>query len=120
METIYAVLDTSGLVVNTIVADAAFIKSLPGAIADDTIDTGGLTPDLKYVDITGNDPQPGPGWTRASNGRFTPPPAPDPAPEPAPDPDQVFVTEAAQRLADGGTLTQDERDRLLAIDLATR
>ena len=55
----YAIVDADNLVVNIVLADGPF-------------DIDGT-----WIDLTGVNPQPGPGWTYA-NGVFTPPPVPTP------------------------------------------
>lgn len=55
----FAILDASSIVENVV-------------LADDPLDQS-------WVDLTGIDPQPGPGWSY-SEGVFTPPPAPPPPP----------------------------------------
>lgn len=85
-ETIYAIVDSTGIVINTIVADKSFIDSLPAIIASDEIDSGYLDASNQYVDVTSVNPRPGFGWKRLGKGKFEAPPAPEPV---DPDPDVV-------------------------------
>ena len=91
-ETLYAIIDADGLIVDRIVADAEFVKALPDMIADEDVDSGNLDPSHRYVDITDRDPMPGIGWTRGRNGRFTPPPEPE-LDEPAVPVDELVVAD---------------------------
>jgi hypothetical protein len=128
-ETLFAIIDGSGAVVNVIVAEQEFVDSLPDLIADDGVDTGDLTSAHKFVDVTDKDPQPGIGWTRAANGKFVAPAVPEPtqaeldaraAAEAAAEAraaDDEFLAGLQTKVAAAESLTQDERDRMTLISL---
>lgn len=122
-ETLFAVVGADGVVENVIVADQEFIDSLSAAIADPEHDTGALTADHKFYDVTGKDPQPGVGWTRAKNGRFSAPTPPEPtqaeldaqaaADQRAADDD--FLASIRNKVDAGTELTAAEQTRLTFI-----
>lgn len=127
-ESVFAVVGADGTVGNVIVADQEFIDALVDAIDDPDHDTGSYTADDKFFDVTGTNPRPGIGWT-VKNKKFSEPVVPDPTPEElaaqqaaeqaaqsAAD-DAEFRTAMQDKLRSGGSLTQDERDRLLALSV---
>lgn len=125
-ETEFALCDENDVVINKIVADQAFIDVLAQRIADPNVNTDGLE-FAKAYDVTGKNV--GVGHKRSTNGKWV---------APTPTPDEVAAQEAAQAAADqraaddafiaemkaktdgGDSLTQDETNRLLAIDLSRR
>ncbi len=125
-ETLFTVINSTDVVENVIVASQKFIDSLPGAIASPDIDTGTLSAGHRYVEITKHDPLPGVGW-KQTKGKFVPPPEPKLTPEEikaqqeaeahaaALQADTEFRIAMQDKLRAGGKLTQDERDRLLAL-----
>lgn len=121
-EKIYALLDGDGYVVNLIVADEDFISSLPALVADESVDTGDLPREAYRVDNIPDEVVRG--WRRANNGRWVAPerPAPVEVVEPpetvALREDQEFAVNMKDKARGGEPLTQDERDRLLAIQLS--
>lgn len=107
-----------GVVVETILADQAFIDSLPEFIADGETSTSDLAGN--YVDISSTDPVPGRGWLRAKNGSFSPPsPSEDElsqqAAASARADDDAFLADILERLRAGEGISQVERDRLNAV-----
>lgn len=128
-ETVFAVLDADGVVINKIVAGQEFIDTLIEHIADPDIDSGEYDESNRFVDITDRDPQPNIGWARAKNGRFIAPVPPEPTAEEvaareqaeaeasARADDDAFLAELDTRVRGGGRLTQDERDRMDLIRL---
>lgn len=125
-ETVYALTDADGVVINRIVADAAYIKELGAQIADPDVDSGDLT-FAKAYDVTSKDV--GIGYRRASNGQWV---RPEPTPEQievqerveaeaaARAEDDEFVAAMKEKARAKQSFTQDERDRLQAIDLSRR
>lgn len=84
-EIVYAIVDSDNVVENVIVADKKFIDKLPTDIASDNVDSGTLSENYQYVDITNKSPRPSVGWTRTTNGKFVAPPE-IPSPIPVDDP----------------------------------
>lgn len=124
-ETLFAVVDAAGVVENVIVADQEFIDGLTAAVADPNHDTGTLTVDHVYVNVTALDPQPGVQWTY-KNDVFVAPLLPEPPPKAAAaqaamqaqrTEEDVFLTGLRDKMAKGVYLSQDERDRMQVIQL---
>ena len=108
----YALLDEDGTVINVILADEQFIKTLPDLIADVNVDTGTLTFD-RAVELTDGDREQGVGigWHHATDDwqRPTPPPV---AAEP-PVTEDVRVQVAA--IVDADQPAADKIDALVAL-----
>lgn len=82
-ETLAAVLDDEGLVVNVVVVDPETVETYAEAVEADP------TPAAAVRVLTAAERDAGVtlGWRRAGNGRLVPPPEPEPpAPEPEPAP----------------------------------
>lgn len=120
-ETVLALVDADGVVVNTIVApDPSYAATLETMVADPKVDTGPVR-FAQALDVTGKSV--GVGHRRAASGKFTPPPAPELTAAQRADLDAAAAAETARRDADaflatldaklaaGGQLTQTERDR---------
>jgi hypothetical protein len=124
-ETVFALLDADGLVLNVIIADQAYVDELAAQLDDPDVDTGSIE-FARAVDITGREPMPGIGWTRAGNGRFVAPEPPEPsqaeldaqAEQDRRAADDAFIADVLERVAAGGALTDTERDRLELVRLA--
>lgn len=119
-EIVYAVVGSGGVVENRIVASAEYVADLKKHIQSDDVDTGDYRPDHKFYDVTNLDPGPDVGWIRSKNGRYAPPAltkeelAAQEASRVAAETraaDDTFLEDVAVRLAEGGSLTRDERDR---------
>lgn len=127
-ETLYALTDAEGVAVNVIVADAAFIKELGAQIADPDVDTGDQA-FAKAYDVTGKNV--GIGHRRVGT-KWEEPPVPEPTSEEiesrkqaeadaiARADDNAFITAMQTKARGKQSFTQDERDRMLAIDLSRR
>lgn len=115
------------IVVNTIVAGQKFLDQLKKQIPDDAVDTALFSKRDIFIDITNLDPKPGLGWTMTKKGVFSPPVVPEPTKEEitaqnkaeqqaanSAD-DAQFRVAMQDKLRQGQTLTQNERDRLLAL-----
>lgn len=70
---IWAVVDGEGRVVDSIVADVAFVSTLAAQITDPEVDSGVLDTDMRFYDVTDVDPRPSQGWTRSGNNRWVAP-----------------------------------------------
>lgn len=117
----WVVVDQTGLAVDVFQAEQSYIDNYETTVVKDE---GYVTPPwwsvgVTFVDVTGVLPQPTVGWTH-SGTTWTPPTTPPPGPTPEQKQrvtDDAFITSMVAVIKGGGSLTQDQRDRLMVLQL---
>lgn len=119
----WAVVNAAGEVVHGFDAEQEFIEEFTERIVErDDVTTPDWWDDgIEFHDVTDLEVRPTLGF-KHNRGRFTAPPPPPPPPPPTPEEqeraaDRQFVSEMRTKLRKGGELTQQERDRMLALSL---